>query len=159
MLNATETAAQHPALQALWHKVGLWSDADKLRAIQDAAIQLVPAIANGEIFRSDACYVLREDARNIGLDFAHPRPAKRPQLSDLWQSGSLEQDADIVLLAFREAYYRDEPISNEELDAKAVANEVACPSAQGALEIASEPTQLLHCGSPRNARAAEGVTP
>ena len=52
---------------------------------------------------------------------------------------------------------RSEPISNEELDAKAVANDVACPSAQRALEIASEPTQLLHCGSPRNARAAEGV--
>jgi replicative DNA helicase len=31
---------------------------------------------------------------------------KRPQLSDLRQSGSLEQDADLVLLAFREAYYQ-----------------------------------------------------
>jgi replicative DNA helicase len=34
------------------------------------------------------------------------REDKRPQLSDLRQSGSLEQDADIVLFAFREAYYQ-----------------------------------------------------
>jgi hypothetical protein len=54
---------------------------------------------------------------------------------------------------------RSEPISNEGLDAKAVVDDVACPSAQRALEIASEPTRLPHCGSPRNAGAAEGVTP
>src|ERR1700730_1574331 len=68
MLNATEIAAQHPAFQAAWHKVTLASDADKLRALQEAAIQLAPAIANGEIFKSDATYVLRVAARNGGLD-------------------------------------------------------------------------------------------
>ena len=33
------------------------------------------------------------------------REDKRPELSDLRELGGLEQDADVVLLCFREAYY------------------------------------------------------
>lgn len=33
---------------------------------------------------------------------------KKPQLSDLRESGAIEQDADIVLLLYRESYYNDE---------------------------------------------------
>jgi replicative DNA helicase len=44
------------------------------------------------------------------------RDNKRPQLSDLRQSGSLEQDADLVLLAFREAYYQQQPEATDCLE-------------------------------------------
>ncbi len=33
------------------------------------------------------------------------RPERKPELSDLRESGAIEQDADLVLLLFREAYY------------------------------------------------------
>ena len=39
---------------------------------------------------------------------------KRPILSDLRESGSIEQDADLVLMVYRESYYSDETVSPNE---------------------------------------------
>ena len=49
---------------------------------------------------------------------AEQRTEKKPQLSDLRDSGAIEQDADVVMLMFREDYYSEDE-QNDEQDSKA----------------------------------------
>ena len=49
------------------------------------------------------------------------RDDKRPQLADLRESGSIEQDADVVLFVYREEYYKErEKPSDHDLEKMAI---------------------------------------
>ena len=55
----------------------------------------------------------------------------KPALSDLRDSGSIEQDADIVLFLYRDAYYDSEKNSDEDLSDESKAECIVAKNRHG----------------------------
>ena len=67
-------------------------------------VQEISALSRGikQLARDLGCPVILLSQLNRAVEH---RPSKVPQLADLRDSGSIEQDADVVLMMYREGYY------------------------------------------------------
>jgi replicative DNA helicase len=92
--------------------LGLVGSTDRWRGDQNNKIAEIDGNLNA-IGRELDCHVMKLSQLNRKCE---EREDKRPQLADLRDSGSIEQNADLVIGAFREAYYleRKADLSSEE---------------------------------------------
>ena len=110
---ATTTPTESKVKVVIVHEVHLMRDsaaARLLKTIEEPsekvifillADQLVPSLAT----INSRCVVVQFVANNVYRE----RQDKRPTLSDLRESGALEQDADVVMFLYRPGVYEDDP--------------------------------------------------
>ena len=96
--------------------------------IKDGRVQEISEITQGlkAIAKELAIPVLALSQLSRAVE---QRDDKKPQLSDLRESGSIEQDADVVMFVFREAYYLERkeprPATVEHAEWQAKMNEIS----------------------------------
>ena len=76
---------------------------------------------------------LSQLSRNVEM-----RAEKKPQLSDLRESGSLEQDADIVMFLYRDEYYNRDDAENENIAELIIAKNRNGPTTSVRLQFQKE---------------------
>ena len=95
----------------------IWPGGDRLPAIDDLCRRQGYAGENRQQVVSDISRMLKIMAKELNVPViclsqlsraSEKRDDKRPMLSDLRESGAIEQDADIVLFLYRDDYYNED---------------------------------------------------
>ncbi|MCH7688256.1 MAG: replicative DNA helicase [Planctomycetes bacterium] len=108
------------------------------RSIRDNATQMMTHISKSvkRLARELHCPILALCQLNR---YVEHRPDKQPQLSDLRESGAIEQDADRVLMLYREGYY-DPDVENPNLTDVFIRKNRNGPT--GRIELDFDPEQM-----------------
>ena len=124
-------------------------------------LQLMQISNNQTVNRTQEISQITRSLKNLAREFNVPiivlsqlsrnvetRINKRPILSDLRESGSIEQDADLVLMLYRESYYNlvKENINHTNLVELIIAKQRNGPIGTVELEFDSKRTKFLNPG-------------
>lgn len=120
-------------------------------------LQLLTAPIKGDYNRVQEISLISQGLKHVARELDVPviaasqlsrqvdsRDNKRPQLSDLRESGSIEQDADVVMFLFREDYYLSRSLGGqEEMDTVSVSERTKLAEARERLEAVRGITEVL----------------
>ena len=97
-------------------------------------VQEISSISRGlkELAQDQGCPVMALSQLSRRVE---ARPKKRPLMGDLRESGSIEQDADLVLFIYREAYYREESRDEMSMQERRAAELIIAKHRNGELGI------------------------
>ncbi len=104
---------------------------------------------------SDICRTLKATAKDLKIPIialaqlnraVESRQDKRPMLSDLRDSGSLEQEADMVAFLYRDAYYNPETAAEPDLTEFIIAKQRNGPTGMVKLRFLKEHTLFVPYG-------------
>lgn len=155
---------ESPALSLtdLRSKCRKYKEQNDIRLVIIDYLQLITTDSRGESRQQEISNIsrsLKAIARELSIPViavsqlnrgAETREDKRPQLSDLRDSGAIEQDADVVMLIYRDEYYNKDESKDKGISEIIIAKHRNGPTGTVRLGWQGEYTRFVNLENPRN---------